>query len=380
MAVLLGLTVLFASGLRRLLLDMVACACAWACCSSLPACVSDHGCRSTRLTAPVQIPKSKEDDAEVSQESEEDDAEVSQGSEEDDADVFQGSEEDDAEVPQGSGEQNDAETSSCGSQKTDVIMRRSVKCIASGCPSRSSITEWDSLSLRMGFSTCMSHLDFTATEKFLADSSADVDIRRATFVFYKFKTSWPDSLEVTHIAAVSDTGSEFEEFVLSPCKRKDGYSDDRLRDLLMEPREAFSAFVEWLQDTHYRKHGEDRPFSDMVLVASDTGSEFEEFVLSPCKRKDGYSDDRLRDLLMEPREAFSAFVEWLQDTHFRKHGEDRPFSDMVLVAHYGACYDHMLLVSMSISETSETSETRCNLSTEQALLSLGAMSQIARTY
>ena len=57
-AVLLGLTMLFASGLRRLLL--IACARAWACCSSLSVCEADHGCCLTRLTAPVQIPKSEE--------------------------------------------------------------------------------------------------------------------------------------------------------------------------------------------------------------------------------------------------------------------------------------------------------------------------------
>lgn len=99
-----------------------------------------------------------------------------------------------------------------------------------------------------------SHLDLTAMEKFLADSSADVDSRRATFVFYDFETSRPESHDVTHIAAVSDMGPEFKEMVLSPFKRNTGSFLPRhpkflLWDILMKPREAFSAFVEWSGDT-----------------------------------------------------------------------------------------------------------------------------------
>lgn len=128
-------------------------------------------------------------------------------------------------------------------------------CSAPGCTCSSKLNTsphmaYNSLTLRLGFSECMKHTDFsTFSEQYF--NTDFITAPETTFIVYHMKTSFPkfEICTCSKIAAVSDTGERFEQ-IGSPVSKLE-----------------FMKFIEWVKLTHLKKSGNGQPLSNVVLVA-----------------------------------------------------------------------------------------------------------------
>lgn len=148
---------------------------------------------------------------------------------------------------------------------------RPLVCTASGCKFSSKSANnpsaaYNSLTLRLGFSECMKHTDFSALLE-LYSHTEFITVPETTFIFYHMKTKFPkfELHTCTQLAAVSDTGDRFDQ-IGSPVSKL-----------------GFMKFIEWIKLTHQKKSGNGQ-LSDVVLVAHYGMAYDHRLLLQACKQ------------------------------------------------------------------------------------------------
>lgn len=157
-----------------------------------------------------------------------------------------------------------------------------VSCNVDGCVSTSAIADYNAMTIRSGFPTCLEHTDVNGVVERYRGMS--IDTGRTTIIFYDLELSRDG--EVEQIGAYTSTGEHFSAFIRTSVRTN---TSPLLRSI---PPMIYSAMAS------------------------------------------------------EPRTAIKRLIEWIYVQHsVLKDGDSNP-NNIVLVAHYGACHDHVHLIRM----------------------------------
>ncbi|KAH7001762.1 hypothetical protein B0J12DRAFT_747794 [Macrophomina phaseolina] len=157
-----------------------------------------------------------------------------------------------------------------------------VTCNVTNCTTTSAVADFNAMTIRTGFPTCLEHTDVTGVMN--KHRSMMVDTDKITYIFYDLELSRDG--EVEQIGAHTSTGINFSAFVRTSVRTN---TSPLLRSI---PPMIYS------------------------VMAS------------------------------EPKTAILRFIEWINTQHSMSKDGDTDPNHITLVAHYGSCHDHVHLVRM----------------------------------
>ena len=157
----------------------------------------------------------------------------------------------------------------------------SVGCSAAGCDTTSARGEYDSMTLRIGFSGCCQHLSRNEVETRVDSSLNQLDESMITVIFYNIRLSKDGQVE--QLTAFSFHGDTFSTIVKTTLRAN---TSSTLRDI---PNDIYNA------------------------------------------------------LSSEPKDAMERFTQWIIMTHSMNTG-NTDMRNIVLTAHFGSCHDHIYLL------------------------------------
>ena len=144
-----------------------------------------------------------------------------------------------------------------------------MRCSAPGCYTTSARGEYDSMTLRIGFSGCFQHLDRNEVETQIGRSLKQLDKSMITVIFYDIGLSKDGQVE--QLTACSSQGDTFFSIVKTTIRAN---TSSTLRDipiniynaLSSEPKDAMERFTQWIIMTHFMNTG-NTDMRNIVLTA-----------------------------------------------------------------------------------------------------------------
>ena len=160
-----------------------------------------------------------------------------------------------------------------------------MRCSAPGCYTTSAPGEYDSMTLRIGFSGCCQHLGRNEVETRIDYSLKQLDESVITVIFYDIGLSKDGQVE--QLTACSSQGDTFFSIVKTTIRAT---TSSTLRDIPIDIYNALSS---------------------------------------------------------EPKDAMERFTQWIIMIHFMNTG-NTDLRNVVLTAHFGSCHDHIYLLRTMI--------------------------------
>ncbi|KAJ5544142.1 hypothetical protein N7494_005421 [Penicillium frequentans] len=127
---------------------------------------------------------------------------------------------------------------------------RFVRCSAAGCTTTSARAEYDSMTLRIGYSNCCKHLNNTEVESRVQNVIQDLNESKITLIFYDLGLSRDGEIE--QLSAFTEGGDNFSTLIRTAVRANTSPNLKVLPPMLYsalasEPLDAMSRFIQWIR-------------------------------------------------------------------------------------------------------------------------------------
>ena len=168
-----------------------------------------------------------------------------------------------------------------------------VVCDKSLCTSSSGRGDWDSMSLRMGFSRCTKHMTPDIVEKKCAATNMPADLFP---IFYDIEVN--STNEIEQVAAVMPLGGHFDVYIRTVLRTN---NSPLLRTIsphvyiltAMEPRDAMIRLINWVRNTWLSNYGTTFR-EEHVLMIAHAGSKHDHVMILKTMMKWGLEPPQWR--------------------------------------------------------------------------------------
>jgi len=144
---------------------------------------------------------------------------------------------------------------------------RFVHCSAPGCIKSSAFSQYDSMTLRAGFDTCVTHTTLDSIE---ARTKNTLMAQNTVFIFYDIEVT--SKMEIEQLSACAVSGQHFTTAIKTTTRRNNSpilskFSPMVYMMVATEPRTAFENFTMWVNRMMNEHSNGTAIASDVVLIA-----------------------------------------------------------------------------------------------------------------
>ncbi len=142
-----------------------------------------------------------------------------------------------------------------------------VRCSTPGCVNSSAFSQYNSMTLRAGFDTCVMH---TTMDAIKAKSESMFMPESTVFIFYDIEVT--SRMEIEQLSACVVTGEHFTTTIKTATRRNNSpvlskFTPMVYAMLATEPRVAFENFIMWINRMMNEQSNGSATESDVVLIA-----------------------------------------------------------------------------------------------------------------